>query len=1067
MNRKERASLTLALLLLTSSLLVLSMLSSVLSGYTIQPEGQKDQDKRDTEKPLPVVMFKVSPTTPRLYWSVSSADYYTGFMWLSTTNERVLPENPQFRDVNVTRIFTVELNTSQHEFSLPLASSRSEIADISIEPHEDVEVRLDAIGNVLNVRRLGKTDGEVKLVYRVSWNESELDDGLISLQDIQQIYLEKYLQLPETSADVRNVAEKLKDASYSVLDQVLADVQFLKSNFVYDVERLRSVYENANQGSDVSVYITKKKGICTDAATALAVILRIQGIPARISFGYKPGADENGQLLYYKAGGHAVTEVYLPPYGWVQFDATPPLEENPLMKASSFKKYCSIGDSVYFQLTVTNRRPSMDNFRLFVSSKQEWGVEAAPLRMWVDASQTADAFLKVTVPDYANIGEKDAVTLTVASLSQPEDAASILVIIQVGNVSRIPTTTMLRDFDGNVMRGETFQVNGDILAADNEQVDNMTTLIFVTRTTVAEGTLVGKGYSQQGSFSVKCLVPSFLDIGGYKLIPISLGTTLHAPSRAESIMKLRATTTIEFLNPNDEFLIGFGAIYGRLVWDNKTGLANQPISFKVTLRTGQSEFLEFQNLTSAQGLFRIVTKFGDPGTYDLEAKYSGNEYILGSQATRVVQLERGRPTIQISAEDIAIRGGFFNATGVLQYEDMGIWGEPLNVTLDKRFLADIETGDNGYYAFSLPVDPEEELGLHILTVAVKKGNVSVVHEFAVKSRIKSTMRVTDVAGGMFHLLHTSLSDDHGMPVPEAKVTVDGYALSGETDNNGNLAFLLDDVKLWPGNLTLAVRFDGSDLYLPAKSEETVFLAPMVSMSFLIPLVAPVLAVTLLMCAKYVVRSRRSVLPTHDLELGRSVVMSRASQNETHKAERVKILLPDVGAQFPSLWGVNEKLRIQIIVNDRALERIREKEVAVSVDNEPVASGIQFKEGLAEVSCLLTTKGEHIIRTTLHVTSESQPSTAEIMVRAVDYGEEIVRLYSEFLKKMMGDGIHARKEMTGREIEALVSETGNYDANVLHKVTACFERAEYSDYSTCRKDYETIYTSLRELKIGVD
>lgn len=1067
MGRNERASLTLTLLVLISSLLILSMLSSVLSGYTVQPESQADQDKKDTGKPLPVVMFKVSPTTPRLYWSVSTADYYTGFIWLTTTSERTPLENPQFRDANTTRIFTVELNTTQHEFSLPLVSPRAEIADISIQPHEDVEIRLDAVGNVIYVRRLEKTDREVRLIYRVSWNESELDDGLISLSDIKQIYLEKYLQLPEISTDVRNLAEELKDASYSVLDQVLADVQFLKNNFVYDVERLRSVYENATQGSDVSVYIAKKKGICTDAATALAVILRIQGIPARISFGYKPGADENGRLLYYKTGGHAVTEVYLPPYGWVQFDATPPLEETPRIEASSFKKYCSIGDPVYFEVTVTNRRPSMDNFRLFVSSIQEWSVEAAPLRIWVDASQTADAFLKITVPDYAKVNEKDVVTLTVASLSQPEAEASILVIIQVGNVSRIPTTTMLRDFDGNIMRGEAFEVNGDILAADNGQVDDMTTLIFVTRTTLAEGTLVGKGSSKQGSFSVECLVPSFLDVGGYRLIPVSLGTTQYAPSHAESIVKLRATTTIEFLNSNDEFLIGFGAIYGQLIWDNKTGLANEPISFNVTMRTGQPDILEFQNLTNGQGLFRLVAKFGDPGTYDLEVEYRGNEYTLGSEATRVVQLKRGLPTIQISAEAIAIRGEFYNVTGALQYENMGIWGEPLNVTLDKNFFADIETGDDGYYTFSLPVDSEEELGLHILTVAVKKENVSVVHEFAVKSRVKSTIRIYDVAGGMFHLLHTSLSDDHSVPIPEAKVTVDGYALSGKTDSNGNLAFLLDNVKLWPANLTLAVRFDGSDLYLPAESEETVFLTPMVSLPFLIPLVAPVLAAALLTSAKYVVRSRRAVPSTHDVELNSSVAMGRVHQSELHSAQQVSILLPDIGAQFPNLWGVNEKLRIQIIVNDKALQQIPEKEVVVSVDNEPVASGIQLQKGSTEVSCLLTTKGEHIIRTALYMTSGSQSSTAEITVRAVDYREEIVRLYGEFLKKMARDGVHVRREMTGREIEALVSETGNYNANVLRRVTSCFERAEYSDYSTSREDYETMYSSIGELKIGVD
>lgn len=1067
MSRKERASLTLALFLLVFSLLLVSILSNVISGYDNPHEDQKGQDGGDAEKLLPLVMFRVSPAAPRLYWSMWTADYYTGFMWLRTTGNQVLLENPEFRDANATRIFTVELNTSQHEFYLPLASPSSEIAGILVEPNEDMEIRLDTVGNVLNAKRLGNADREIKLFYRVSWNEYELDDGLISLDDIQQIYLEKYLQLPEISADVRNLAEELEDASYSVLDQVLADVQYLRNNFVYDAERLRSVYENVNQGSDVSSYISERKGICTDAATALAVILRIQGIPARICFGYKPGANENGQLIYYKNGGHAVTEVFLPPYGWVQFDATPSLEEYPLMKASSFKKYCSIGDSVYFQLSVTNRRPSMDDFRLFVSSRQQWNIEAAPLGMRIGAFQTTDAFLKVNVPDYAGIGEKDEVTLSVASLDTPEAAFSILVIIQVWNESRVTTTTVLRDFDGNITRGETFRVNGDILAMDTGQIDNMTTLIFVTKSTATEGTVVGKGYSKQGSFSAECLVPSFVDIGSYKLVPVSLGTTSYAPSRAESVMILRATTAIQFLNSNDEFLIGFGAIQGRLVWDNKTEIADELISFKVTIHSGQTTLLEFQNRTNAKGLFRISTDFGDPGEYALEVGYSGNEYSLGSDATRVVLLKIGRPTIQILAEGVAIRGEFFNVTGMLHYKNVGVLGEPLDVTFDNKSLKGVETGDKGYYAFSLPVDSEEQLGLHILTVTIEKGNVSAVHEFTVRSRTKSTIRVAEVAGGMFYLLSTSIFDDHDVPVQEAKVTVDGYALSGETDNNGSLAFLLDNVKFWSGNLTLAVGFDGSDLYLPTRSETKVFLAPMVSMSFLIPLATPLLVVIILTSAKCIVRSRRLVLLTHEGELDRNIAMNKAPQEESLAAQLVKILMPDIDARFPNLWGVNERVRIQIVVDDRVLEQIPEKKVAVSIDGESVAVDILFQEGLAEFSQLFATKGEHIIQATLHRAFGGQPLTAEITLRAVDYGEEIVRLYNELLEKLVDDGFHSRNEMTGREIEALLSETGNYDRRAIDKVTTCFENAEYSEHSISRKDYETMYTSLKELKIDVD
>jgi len=1064
----RRSSSIVILLILLVSLFLLSVLSNVLTGYPEPPRLPETEKKRtgmDTPEEPSVLLFKISPVTPQLYWRVSTADYYTGQKWLRTTDEKVLEELPQIEETNATKVFTVEINIRQRETLLPLPPPNSTLANLSLTPTEGLRFYGDAIGDVCKV--IKHEQAEVPLIYKVSWRDIEIDDRLVSLDNIPEEILGKYLQLPGIPDEVWKLAEDLERSSYSALDQVLADVQYLRTNFVYDIEHSRYLYERNPQSSDVSLYLQRRKGICIDAATALAVILRIQKIPARISIGYKPGTIEGGKLLYYTNRAHAVTEAYLPPYGWIQFDATPPLEENPLVKVAHFKKESSPGSRLFYQLSITNRRDLTDNFKLYVDSKREWNIEAAPQELRIEPLQTVDALLEVTIPEDVEFGEKDVVTLTVASMSAPEVAFSILVITQVDNVLYTSTTTTLRKMDAVAIRGDRFWINGTVLTISEEQVDNMTIFVFLTKTRKAEGIIIGKGYSKQGNFQIESAVPYFMEIGDYKLVCISLGTAEYAPSSSDFVIRACATTRIK-LGSEEEFLLGYGAIHGRLLWDNGTGFAEASISLRMTSLATSSEVWESQNLTFSDGSFRIETTFENPGVYEVEAVFSGNEYVLGSNATCVVELKRGLPTIQIFGEDIAVRGEVFNITGTIQYEDIRVWGEPVTVVFDNQLLATIETKDNGSYTWSFLMDPEETLGPHFFTVALKKGDVSAVHKVVLKSKTTLTTKVSDVAGGMFVLFSASLSDDHDQPIQGAKVVIDDYGLSWKTDNNGNLTFLLDNVKLWPENPVLTARFEGSGRYLPATTEKEVLLEPAISLPFLIPLVSPTLAILTFMYAKHHVRRRQTFRQISDMEVvkERTMVEEEAIYG-SQKMQPLTIVFPDIKAQFPNVWGIGGKLRIEIALDRSLLEEIEKKEVEVSIDEKNVAFVRLSRQGRTELSHVFVKKGEHKMRAILRRTSGRRPWKAEIELRVVDYGEEIIRLYNEFLGKLGNYGIYARNEMTAREIESLILRTDDFDPEALHKVTTCFEKAEYSNHLTTRKDYEIMYLSLKELDINVE
>ena len=283
-KQMQRVSLIVLLLVLLFSLFLLAVLSNLLTGYselTPLPKDREKQTEKEEEKPS-VLLFKVSPPNPQLYWRVSTADYYTGLTWLKTTDEKPIEAFPEFQTTNVTKVFTVEIVTTQREIFLPLPSPNTVPVNVSLTPSEGLRFYEDRIGNVYKVTRLGQAK-EARLVYEVAWWEVELDDKLISLDSVPEEIQNKYLQLPDIPIEVWRLAKDLEDPSYSVLDQVLADVQFLRTNFVYDDERLSSIYEDITRGSNVFSYIQRRKGTCIDAATALTIILRIQKIPARIS----------------------------------------------------------------------------------------------------------------------------------------------------------------------------------------------------------------------------------------------------------------------------------------------------------------------------------------------------------------------------------------------------------------------------------------------------------------------------------------------------------------------------------------------------------------------------------------------------------------------------------------------------------------------------------------------------------------------------------------------------------------------------------------------------------------
>jgi hypothetical protein len=1056
---KMRISSQLVLIIvLVISTLFLSVLFDNLTGYygiLFSPDKESFPQK-ETEEQVHL-MFAVSPAHPAMYWRVSTADYYDGFGWSRTTSEGGLEEFPKAQNDSEFQVFTVEMNITEEAVSFPVPTSKTSVLNLTLSPDRDHELRLDDLADVYGIRILER-EIETEMVYQVMWqciDYPEIDGRIVSLNGVPQEIRSIYLQLPSLPEEVWELAENLKHYSYNVLDQILADIQYLKTYFDYDVDLLKGRTKRIINRDWVFSYIQSRKGVCVDAATALTVILRCQGIPARISFGFKPERTYGNKTHYYSTGAHAETEVYLPPYGWVSFDATPPRADFPRIEVAPIKAEGYSGEDVFYHLRVTNKRNVTDRVKISMHGKEEWESKTIPEELIVEPFGTGDALMKITIPENASSGETNVITVNAKSFYVGTEF-SALAVTEVGKTKRLPTITKISSVDEAIFRDGFLSFEGEVYSENHEVVHDVPILALFLETEEEKSIVFGKNFSSIGHFRMDCQVPLYAERGSHNLFAVSLGDSEYTPSFSSPVVvKVHARTSFKLNVKSPSFVGDQPTIYGYLLFDDGTPVQNASITLETFFQDDPSIKGKWQTITDANGVFFTVSeqKFAYPGLFELRVAFLGTMYINGSNATQIIKVHTGTPTIRSLTGNLLIRGEVCLVRGTVYLNDTGIWKEPVTIALDGHSLTTVETNLNGHFSYAFEMDPEEKLGNHTLSFVVQsrtlefsqKVNVMAKTEFSINSfkKVSGTERLS---------LSASLLDDHELPIPEAEISMKHYGLAGKTDRNGNVSFLLDTIRFLPENISLTLRFEGSNIYLPTATSVTAAAEPAIPITFLLPFVISAAVVIALLTNRPLFQKKIETVPK--------------TKQQDKQEDLLRINFPDIRNPFPNLWGVGEKLRIRCCVrapNGRIRKKAKERTLKLFVDGKNIGRSALLKES-ATFSQIFEKKGAYQLTAQLIDMSQTKTVTAETTLRVVDYREEIVDLYGAFLEFMNEESVEIRDEMTAREIESLLLNTGRFDAIALQKATQCFEKTEYSSHSIERNDYEEIYLSLEELKI---
>lgn len=143
--------------------------------------------------------------------------------------------------------------------------------------------------------------------------------------------LKPYVALPEKMpAIIADTARSVTAEANNEYDKAIALQSYLRSDGDFHYSETAPV-ASGYDGNGVSViaeFLDRKSGYCVHFSSAMAVMARTLGIPARIAVGYAPGSitqvvDGHNEYEVTSDDLHAWTELYFRGYGWMQFEPTP------------------------------------------------------------------------------------------------------------------------------------------------------------------------------------------------------------------------------------------------------------------------------------------------------------------------------------------------------------------------------------------------------------------------------------------------------------------------------------------------------------------------------------------------------------------------------------------------------------------------------------------------------------------------------------------------------------------------------------------------------------------------
>ncbi|MBN1814568.1 MAG: transglutaminase domain-containing protein [Anaerolineae bacterium] len=290
-----------------------------------------------TDDPLPIIesheLLEMTergelPSVPRYYWRSRTYDLYVYYGWYTGDTEVIeyRAGEPAIMRADTARA-PVPVSATVG-LTLPQRTVRQEVrvvgdlqglihtAGTLVSVDQDYNVAWHAPGDAFAATTKEKAYNAVSILPVFTVEQLQAAGT-----DYPDWVRGRYLWLPDTIPErVLTLARDLTATAPTPYDRAYAIETYLRT-FPYNLD-----VPAPPSDRDVADYFLfeLQEGYCDYYATAMVVMARAAGLPARYVAGYATGTYDyiKGHYVVAEANAHAWVEVYFPGYGWVEFEPT-------------------------------------------------------------------------------------------------------------------------------------------------------------------------------------------------------------------------------------------------------------------------------------------------------------------------------------------------------------------------------------------------------------------------------------------------------------------------------------------------------------------------------------------------------------------------------------------------------------------------------------------------------------------------------------------------------------------------------------------------------------------------
>lgn len=255
------------------------------------------------------------------HWRALSYNIYTGRGWtLSEEREETLPANAPIEllpaaaqiDVHQTVNWVLDDRLTRYTLGLPQQFDQpvvvfwrglTDLSHVQRAPGESSQYQIESQLSAATPNQLRQTGR-----------------GETFTAAISPVILARYTGLPNSlPARITELAQEVAGSQPTAYDQARALELFLRQ-YPYSLD----VELPPKDIDPIDFFLFDlQSGYCDYYASAMTVMARSLGLPARIAVGYlaQPAGDDGVQTIY-EINGHSWSEIYFPEYGWIEFEPT-------------------------------------------------------------------------------------------------------------------------------------------------------------------------------------------------------------------------------------------------------------------------------------------------------------------------------------------------------------------------------------------------------------------------------------------------------------------------------------------------------------------------------------------------------------------------------------------------------------------------------------------------------------------------------------------------------------------------------------------------------------------------